>query len=74
MNLNRTAVPVDLATDGGNILQLGEVTVTLNDQAAMTDTILQATPLNPGMASLHVTPRLLSQPECVSAPVTVTAM
>jgi hypothetical protein len=69
-NRVRISMPVDLTATGGNVLQLDQITTTLADESSP-PTIIRATPLNDGMSSLQVTPRLLSTPVCVSDPVTV---
>ncbi len=66
----RIAMPVDLSVDSGTVLDLQQVSVTLADEMAPAS-IISATPKSPGGVRLHVTPRLLSQPDCSSPLVTV---
>jgi hypothetical protein len=66
----RIAVPVDLKAGDDQVLGLINASVTLaaEDNPA---TIIQVTPLTPGMTELHVSPRLLAMPDCASPTVTV---
>jgi hypothetical protein len=66
----RIAMPVDLKIGDDHVLGLTEASVTLAGEESVA-TVIQAAPLAPGQTSLHVSPRLLSQPDCVSDPVTV---
>jgi hypothetical protein len=70
-NRVRTQMPVDYTVDDPTVLQLGEVTATLQGDPAPASNV-SATPLATGTTKLHVTPRLLSTPDCPSLPVTVT--
>ena len=57
--------PVDLKIEGDDVLQLTLASVTLSDDSAPA-TIISAIPKAVGTARLHVTPRLLSMPDCSS--------
>lgn len=71
-NANRVRIrmPVDLETSDEQVIPLGLGSVTLT---AETDdpTVIQVLPLKPGTAQIHVTPRLLTSPDCTSEAVTV---
>lgn len=67
----RIRIPVDLSMDGGGALELSQATVTLEDEQAPA-TIISATPRKAGNGRLHVSPRLLTMPDCTSSIVTVT--
>lgn len=67
----RIAIPVDLKLDAASVLDLPFVSVTLADENAPS-TIVSGTPSGVGSVRLHVSPRLLSQPDCSSPLVTVT--
>jgi hypothetical protein len=68
----RIAVPVDVRIGDDRWLNLGEASVTLNGEASGA-TVLQGVGVAVGTTELHVTPRLLSTPECISDPITVVA-
>jgi hypothetical protein len=69
-NRVRIPLPVDLRVGDDQVLGIGEASATLAGEESPA-TILQATPIAKGQTSLHVTPRLLSQPDCASELVTV---
>jgi hypothetical protein len=65
-------MPVDLHIGNDQILAIDTASVTLADEAN-TATVIQAGALAPGVTELHVSPRLLAMPDCVSPAVTVVA-
>lgn len=69
-NRVRIPLPVDLRMGDDQVLGIAEASATVAGEESPA-TILQATPIGKGQTSLHVTPRLLSQPDCASEPVTV---
>lgn len=71
-NRRRIAMPVDLHMGDDQVLSIASASVTLNDEQN-TATVIQAGALAPGVTQLHVSPRLLAMPDCVSPAVTVTA-
>jgi hypothetical protein len=66
----RIAMPVDIITSDEQVLPLQQASLTLNDENNEA-TVLQIVPGIEGQANVHVTPRLLSQPDCASETVTV---
>ncbi len=66
----RIPMPVDLLSDNPAVLPINQGSVTLSGEESDV-TIIQVIPAAPGKASLHVMPRLLSEPDCASLPVTV---
>lgn len=68
----RIQMPVDLVTSNDLVLPLEQASITLNDEDNVA-TILQVVPGQPGQAELHVTPRLLTSPDCASETITVLA-
>lgn len=71
-NRVRIAMPVDLHIGNDQILAIDTASVTLADEDN-TATVIQAGALAPGVTELHVSPRLLAMPDCVSPAVTVVA-
>lgn len=71
-NRVRIAMPVDLHIGNDQVLAIDTASVTLADEAN-TATVIQAGALMPGVTELHVSPRLLAMPDCVSPAVTVVA-
>jgi hypothetical protein len=71
-NRVRIAMPVDLHIGDDQVLAVDAASVTLADEAN-TATVIQAGALMPGTTELHVSPRLLSMPDCVSPAFTVVA-
>lgn len=71
-NRVRIAMPVDLHMGNDQVLAVDTASVTLADEAN-TATVIQAGALMPGVTELHVSPRLLAMPDCVSPAVTVVA-
>ncbi|MDI3285527.1 hypothetical protein [Polyangium sp. 15x6] len=70
VNRVRLAMPVDLRVDDDQLLGIDQVSVTL-DKEPTPATVIPATPKSPGQVRLHVTPRLLSSPDCASDPISV---
>ncbi|UQA55755.1 hypothetical protein [Polyangium aurulentum] len=70
VNRVRIAMPVDLRSDDDQILQLGQASMTLSAEEDFAS-LVGVYPSSTGTARLHVSPRLLSMPDCVSDPVTV---
>ncbi|MDC0746191.1 hypothetical protein [Polyangium mundeleinium] len=70
VNRVRIVMPVDLRIEGNEYLSIGQASVTL-DKEPNPATVISATPNYPGTARLHVTPRLLSSPDCASDPISV---
>lgn len=68
----RIQMPVDLVTSDDLVLPLEQASISLNDENNVA-TILQVVPGLPGQAELHVTPRLLTNPDCASETITVLA-
>jgi hypothetical protein len=68
----RIKMPVDLVTSNDLVLPLEQASISLNDEDNVA-TILQVVPGQPGQAELHVTPRLLTNPDCASQTITVLA-
>jgi hypothetical protein len=68
----RIKMPVDLVTSNDLVLPLEQASISLNDEENIA-TVLQVVPGQPGQAELHVTPRLLSNPDCASQTITVLA-
>jgi hypothetical protein len=66
----RISMPVDLKVGNDQILVLSAASTTLASEIDPA-TVIQVTPLTPGTTELHVSPRLLTMPDCVSDPVTV---
>ncbi len=66
----RIPMPVDLSSSAPAILPITQGSVTLTGEEGDV-TIIQVIPESPGPASLHVTPRLLNQPDCASPTVNV---
>jgi hypothetical protein len=66
----RIAVPIDLRMGDDQVINLGQASVTLGGEASEA-TVLQGVAAAQGTTELHVTPRLLATPECVSDPITV---
>jgi hypothetical protein len=66
----RIAMPVDLVTSDELVLPLDQASVTLNDENNEA-TIVNVVPGSEGQATLHVTPRLLTSPDCASQTITV---
>jgi hypothetical protein len=71
-NRRRIAMPVDLHMGNDQILSLAAASVALADEENLA-TVIQAGALAPGVTELHVSPRLLAMPDCVSPAVTVIA-
>ena len=71
-NRVRIAMPVDLHIGNDQVLAVDTASVTLADEDN-TATVIQAGALMPGVTELHVSPRLLAMPDCVSPAVTVVA-
>jgi hypothetical protein len=71
-NRVRIAMPVDLHIGNDQVLAVDTASVTLSDEANPA-TVIQAGALMPGVTELHVSPRLLAMPDCVSPAVTVVA-
>ena len=70
VNRVRLDMPVDLRIDDDQIVTLDQASVTLDKEPNPT-TVIAGTPKAPGSVRLHVTPRLLATPDCVSAPITI---
>ncbi len=70
VNRVRLDMPVDLRIDDDQIVMLEKASVTL-DKEPEPATVVVGTPKKPGTAKLHVTPRLLSSPDCVSPPISI---
>jgi hypothetical protein len=70
VNRVRLAIPIDLAIDDDQIVMLEQTSLTL-EQEPDPVTLVRGTPKAVGQVHLHVTPRLLSSPECVSGPLSV---
>jgi hypothetical protein len=68
----RIKMPVDLVSSNDLVLPLEQASISLNDEDNVA-TILQVVPGQPGQAELHVTPRLLTNPDCASETITVLA-
>jgi hypothetical protein len=66
----RIAMPVDLATSDEQVMPLEQASLTLNDENNEA-TVVQVVPGIEGQALIHVTPRLLTSPDCTSQTVTV---
>jgi hypothetical protein len=71
-NRRRIAMPVDLHMGNDQVLSIPAASVALADEENVA-TVIQAGALAPGVTELHVSPRLLAMPDCVSPAVTVTA-
>jgi hypothetical protein len=71
-NRVRIAMPVDLHIGDDQVLNVDAASLTLADEANVA-TVIQAGALKPGVTELHVSPRLLAMPDCVSPAVTVVA-
>lgn len=71
-NRVRIAMPVDLHIGDDQVLSVDAASLTLSDEANIA-TVIQAGALTPGVTELHVSPRLLAMPDCVSPAVTVVA-
>ncbi len=71
-NRVRIAMPVDLHIGDDQVLNVDAASLTLSDEANIA-TVIQAGALKPGVTELHVSPRLLAMPDCVSPAVTVVA-
>jgi hypothetical protein len=71
-NRRRIAMPVDLHMGNDQILSIPAASVALADEENLA-TVIQAGALAPGVTELHVSPRLLATPDCVSPAVTVVA-
>lgn len=71
-NRRRIAMPVDLHMGNDQILSIPAASVALADEENLA-TVIQAGALAPGVTELHVSPRLLATPDCVSPAVTVIA-
>lgn len=72
-DLERIAMDVDLQSSNPDILQLLQASDTLAGDG-VEPTRLIATGAGVGSASLHVRPRLFSQPDCESVPITVSVL
>ncbi|MDI1448780.1 hypothetical protein [Polyangium sp. 6x1] len=70
VNRVRIVMPVDLRVDDDQVLGIDQASVTL-DKEPNPATVIPATPKSPGPVRLHVTPRLLSSPDCASDPISV---
>lgn len=66
----RIRMPVDIVTSNDLVIPLEQGSISLNEEENPA-TILQVVPGQPGQAELHVTPRLLSNPDCASQTVNV---
>jgi len=66
----RISMPVDLKVGNDQILVLSAASTTLASEIDPA-TVIQVTPLTPGTTELHVSPRLLTMPDCKSDSVTV---
>lgn len=71
-NRVRIAVPVDLHIGNDQVLSIDAASLTLAAEDNLA-TVIQAGALAPGVTELHVSPRLLATPDCVSPAVTVVA-
>jgi hypothetical protein len=71
-NRVRIAMPVDLHIGNDQVLAIDAASLTVADEAN-TATVIQAGALMPGTTELHVSPRLLATPDCVSPAVAVVA-
>ena len=71
-NRVRIAMPVDLHIGDDQVLSVDAASLTLSDEENLA-TVIQAGALTPGVTELHVSPRLLAMPDCVSPAVTVVA-
>ncbi len=71
-NRRRIAMPVDLHMGNDQILSIPAASVALADEENVA-TVIQAGAKAPGVTELHVSPRLLATPDCVSPAVTVVA-
>lgn len=69
-NRVRIAMPIDLETSDEQVLPLNQASITLTGESD-DPTVIQVLPTKPGTAQLHVTPRLLTSPDCTSQTVTV---
>ncbi|MRG91215.1 hypothetical protein [Polyangium spumosum] len=72
VNRVRMKMPVDLRVEGSEHLAIEQASVTLQEEPDPA-TVIPALPKSEGAARLHVTPRLLSAPDCVSDPINVVA-
>jgi len=70
VNRVRLDMPVDLRIDDDQIVMLDKASVTL-DKEPEPVTLVTGTPKAAGQVKLHVSPRLLSTPDCMSDPITV---
>ncbi|MDI1476042.1 hypothetical protein [Polyangium sp. y55x31] len=70
VNRVRLVMPVDLRVDDDQLLGIDQASVTL-DKEPNPATVIPATPKSPGSVRLHVTPRLLSSPDCASDPISI---
>lgn len=70
VNRVRIDTPIDLRIDDDQIVMLDKASVTL-DKEPEPVTLISGTPKAAGQVRLHVTPRLLSTPDCVSDPISV---
>lgn len=66
----RIAMPVDIESSDGQVLPLTQGSLTLSSEDN-DPTVLQVIPGKTGTAQIHVTPRLLTSPDCSSQAVTV---
>jgi hypothetical protein len=71
-DLQRIAMPVDLASSDPSVLKLPAASLTLSPEGSDPTSVI-VTPASPGSAVLHVRPRLFKNPDCASVPITVTA-
>ena len=69
-NRRRIAMPVDLHMGDDQVLSIAAASIALADEENLA-TVVQAGALAPGVTELHVSPRLLAMPDCVSPAVTV---
>lgn len=70
-DLQRIAMDVDLQSSDASVMQLLQASDTLTGEGIQ-PTRLLVTPVGLGTATLHVRPRLFSEPDCESIPITVT--
>ena len=63
-------MPVDLETSDEQVLPLSQGSLTLSSEND-DPTVVQVLPMKIGTAQIHVTPRLLTSPDCTSQTVTV---
>lgn len=71
-NVNRVRIPmpVDLRSDDEQVLKLAQASLTLAGEGNPA-TLVEVDPTASGTTQIHVTPRLLSKPDCASVPITV---